>query len=390
MLEINRVVLIVLDSVGVGSSPDADEYGDGGSNTLGHVARAAGGLKLPNLGSLGLGNIIPVLGVPPAISPLAAWGRLQPASVGKDTTTGHWELAGIILKAPFPLYPEGFPLEIIRAVEAAMGRKILGNVVASGTEIIARLGAKHMDTGWPIVYTSADSVFQIAAHEDVIPLAELYDLCLKARGILQGEHGVARVIARPFTGKVGSFVRTGNRRDFSLKPPRRTILDCLSTAEKEVIGIGKIENIFAGRGITLGIRTGNNKEGMAQTLTAMGEARSGLIFVNLVDFDMHYGHRNDPLGYAGALEEFDRWLPQLLGVMTDTDLLIITADHGCDPTTAGTDHSREYVPLLVWNRKIPSGICLGERQTFADVAATIAALFGIDWPGPGTSFHLLL
>ena len=389
-MEINRVVLMVLDSVGVGYAPDAAEYGDEGSNTLGHVAAAVGGLHLPNLGSLGLGNIIPIEGVPPQASSAAAWGRLEPASAGKDTTTGHWELAGVILKKPFPLYPAGFPPEIIGAIEGAFGRKILGNVVASGTEIIAELGHRHLNTGWPIVYTSGDSVFQLAAHEEVIPLDKLYDFCRRAREILRGDHAVDRVIARPFIGQVGSFVRTRNRRDFSLEPPQETILDRLVAAGREVIGIGKIENIFAGRGISRGIPTGNNLEGLAQTLTVVAEGGRGLIFVNLVDFDMLFGHRRDPQGYARALEEFDRTLPQLTGALKASDLLIITADHGCDPTAGGTDHTREFVPLLVWNQKMRPGINLGVRKTFADVAATLSALFGLHWPGPGTSFHSLL
>lgn len=390
MEAINRVILIVLDSVGIGAAPDADKYGDGGSNTLGNLAAALGGLHLPHLALLGLGNTASIQGVPPVTRPRGNWGRMQPAAAGKDTTSGHWEIAGVILQEPFPLFPEGFPPEVIEAVERAFGRKVLGNKVASGTEIIEELGPEHMETGYPIVYTSADSVFQIAAHEEVIPLPELYDLCRKAREILQGKYGVGRVIARPFTGTRGSFKRTANRRDFSLAPPRDTILDRLLASGREVIGIGKIGDIFAGRGLSRTVHTTGNLDGMQKTLAALERAGEGLIFVNLVDFDTLFGHRNDLAGYARALEEFDRWLPELWEAMEAGDLLIITADHGCDPTTSSTDHSREYVPLLVWGRGIPAGLHLGDRKTFADVAATIAALFNIHWPGPGEGFHTLL
>ena len=387
---IKRIVLLVLDSVGIGAAPDAEKYGDGGSNTLGNMAAALGGLDLPNLGLLGLGNTTSILGVPPAAEPRGNWGRMQPAAAGKDTTSGHWELAGLILQEPFPLFPHGFPPEVIQAVERAFGRKVLGNRVASGTAIIEELGPQHIETCYPIVYTSADSVFQIAAHEEVIPVPELYELCRKARKILQGKYGVGRVIARPFIGTRGSFKRTANRRDFALPPPQDTILDRLLVSGREVIGIGKIEDIFAGRGLSEALHTTGNLDGMEKTLAALKGVGEGLLFVNLVDFDTLYGHRNDPAGYARALEEFDQWLPELWEAMEAADLLIITADHGCDPTTSSTDHSREYVPLLVWGKGIPAGIHLGDRKTFADVAATIAALFDIPGTGAGESFHTLL
>jgi phosphopentomutase len=387
---IKRIILIVLDSAGIGAAPDAEKYGDSGSNTLGNIAAVLGGLRLPHLALLGLGNTASILGVPPVQRPTGNWGRLQPAAAGKDTTSGHWELTGVILKEPFPLFPKGFPPEIIRAVERAFGRKVLGNRAASGTKIIDDLGLKHMETGYPIVYTSADSVFQIAAHEEVIPVPELYDLCRKARKILQGKYGVGRVIARPFIGNKGSFRRTANRRDFSLAPPQDTVLDRLLATGREVIGIGKIEDIFAGRGLSEALHTTGNLDGMNKTLAVLARAGEGLVFVNLVDFDTLYGHRNDPAGYARGLAEFDQWLPKLYRIMESSDLLIITADHGCDPTTSSTDHSREYVPLLIWGKEIPSGINLGDRKTFADVAATIAALFNIQWSGAGDSFHRML
>lgn len=383
---IKRVILIVLDSLGIGAAPDADRYGDGDSNTLGHVAAALEGLNLPHLGALGLGNLTPVIGVPSVQKAAGAWGRMKPAAAGKDTTTGHWELAGLILQNPFPVYPYGFPPEVIIPIERAFGRKVLGNKPASGTEIIAELGEEHLATGRPIVYTSADSVFQVAAHEEVIPPEELYELCLKARRILRGKHAVGRVIARPFVGTPGNFRRTANRRDFSLEPPQETLLDRLVEAGHEVVGIGKIEDIFAGRGVTRSLHTGNNQEGMDRTLAVVAEGGSGLVFVNLVDFDMLFGHRNDPVGYGQALEQFDQWLPVLQQKMAASDLLIITGDHGCDPTTSSTDHSREYVPLLVWGARCRPNAHLGTRETFADVAATVADILGAGWSGPGTSF----
>lgn len=384
---IDRVLVIVLDSLGVGELPDAAQYGDEGSNTLGNMARVLGGLKLPNLERLGLGNTTDVVGLRPVKDTPGAWGRMAELSKGKDTTTGHWEMMGIITERPFPVYPEGFPPEIIEAFEKAIGRKVLGNKPASGTEIIKELGARHMETGFPIVYTSADSVFQIAAHEQVIPLDELYEMCRIARRLLVGEHAVARVIARPFMGEPGAFVRTEHRHDFSLEPPVPNVLDSLTRAGCTVTAIGKISDIFVGRGITRSIPTGNNTEGLQRIAEAINSDTRGFVFANLVDFDMKYGHRNDPEGYARALEEVDNALPDLLQAMRTGDVLIITADHGCDPTTPSTDHSREYVPLLVCGATVKPGINLGTRESFADLGKTVAELLGVPTPGiPGRSF----
>lgn len=341
MSAIKRVIIIVLDSVGVGELPDAAEYGDLGSNTLANTARAVGGLNLPHLSALGLGNIIPIEGVPPVSTPRAAFGKLAIRSAGKDTTTGHWELAGLILSRPFPVYPSGFPTDLIATLEDRIGRRTLGNRAASGTVIIQELGVEHVRTGKPIVYTSADSVFQVAAHEEIIPVEELYRICRVARELLVGEYAVGRVIARPFTGEPGHFVRTPRRRDFSLPPTGETILEALQKRDLIVTGVGKISNIFAGIGLTESFPTRDNDHGMQQILEVMGTFGPGLIFVNLIDFDMLYGHRNDPQGYAGALVAFDRFLPGILEALNPDDLLIITADHGCDPTTESTDHSRE-------------------------------------------------
>ncbi|MCE5197932.1 MAG: phosphopentomutase [Armatimonadota bacterium] len=383
---INRGVLIVLDSVGAGALPDADEYGDAGSNTLSHVADSVGGLHLPNLEQMGLGNIIQIAGVPPADHPTACYGRMAEVSKGKDTTTGHWEMMGIITEHPFPVYPHGFPDNVMEKFESTIGRKTLGNKAASGTEIIKELGEEHIRTGYPIVYTSADSVFQIACHEDVIPIDELYRMCQIAREMLVPPHNVQRVIARPFTGSPGNFTRTERRRDFALEPPVETLLDTIAVCCGEVIGIGKIEDVYAGRGITSAIHTGNNKEGIAATIAAIIGDEGNLIFTNLVDFDMLYGHRNDSHGYAAALEEFDVALPVILDVLKKEDLLIITADHGCDPTTQSTDHSREYVPLLVYGKDISQGINLGVRSCFCDIAATLAQILGYSYSLPGHSF----
>jgi len=385
MASIKKVTLIVLDSVGVGELPDAGAYGDAGSNTLANTAKAVGGLHMPNAAELGLGNIAEIEGIPPASNPAAAYGKMAEKSAGKDTTTGHWELAGLILQHPFPVYPQGFPKEIIKEFEKRTGKKVLGNTVASGTEIIKELGKEHMRTGNPIVYTSADSVFQVAVHEEVIPVEELYEMCRQAREILTGEHGVGRVIARPFTGKPGNFKRTARRKDFSLSPPQETILDLLEKKGIPVTAVGKIKDIFAGRGIAEAIHTQDNTDGVDKTLQCMRDGREGLIFTNLVDFDMLYGHRNNPEGYAAALEEFDRRLPEIKGALAGDGILIITADHGCDPTTESTDHTREYVPLLVYGRRVRAGVNLGARRTFADVAATIGDIFGINAPN-GESF----
>lgn len=379
------VIILVMDSVGIGALPDAASYQDEGSNTFVNVAHASGGLTLPTLSRLGMGNIISAKGVVPVDCPRAAYGRMAEASPGKDTITGHWELMGLILDKPFPVYPHGFPPEIITAFENRIGRKTLGNKPASGTTIISELGTEHVATGYPIVYTSADSVFQIAAHEEVIPLDELYHICQVARSLLTGSHAVGRVIARPFVGTPGHFRRTSNRRDFSLSPPAPTVLDVVFNAGKAVLGIGKIGDIFAGRGLSDVWLSHKNRQGMMLTKKAVISNKWDLVFTNLVDFDMLYGHRNDPLGYARALEEFDQDLNKLLDHLNPKDVLIITADHGCDPTTPSTDHSREYVPLLVYGHKVrPQN--LGTRSTFADVGATTAEILNISWSGDGSSF----
>ncbi|HTQ57981.1 MAG TPA: phosphopentomutase [Bryobacteraceae bacterium] len=371
-----RVIWIVLDSVGIGEMPDAAAYGDTGSDTLGNIARQRP-LRLPHLCKLGLGNIKSMTGLPPAAEPDAAFGRCALASPGKDTTTGHWEMAGIHLEKPFPLYPHGFPREILDEFESRIARRTLGNKAASGTEIIKELGAEHMRTGSPIVYTSADSVFQVAAHEEVIPLWELYKICQTARDILRGPHEVGRVIARPFTGAPGSFTRTANRKDYAVPPPRGMLLDLLDGAGVPVHSVGKIFDVFLGRGIRDYAKTKNNADGMAHTLEAMASADAGLIFVNLVDFDQQFGHRNDVEGYASALEQFDQWLPQLVAAEREGDLAILTADHGCDPTTASTDHSREYVPLLVSGPRARRGVNLGLRASLSDIGQTVAENFGV-------------
>ena len=380
----HRVVWIVLDSVGIGEMPDAADYGDAGSDTLGNIARQRQ-LRLPNLCRLGLANIKPLTGLAPAQSPAGAFGKCALASPGKDTTTGHWEMAGIHLGKPFPLYPHGFPREIMDEFERRIGRRALGNKPASGTEIIKELGAEHIRTGSPIVYTSADSVFQIAAHEDVIPLWELNKICETARGILRGPHEVGRVIARPFAGSPGAFARTANRSDYAVPPPAGMLLDRLAERGVEVYTVGKIFDVFLGRGIRDHVKTENNDDGMAKTLEAMDALERGLIFVNLVDFDQQYGHRNDVEGYAAALEQFDSWLPEFLGKLNDGDLAILAADHGCDPTTPSTDHTREYVPLLVHGPKARSGVDLGLRKTLSDVGQTVAENFETAI-GSGASF----
>ncbi len=377
-----RVIWIVLDSVGLGPLPDAADYGDAGRDTLGHIAgtRAAQGspLRLPNLVRLGLANIVPLAGLSAENEPLGAYAMGATVSPGKDTTTGHWEMAGIFLDRAFPTYPAGFPPEVIEPFERAIGRKVLGNKPASGTEIIKELGPEHLRTGWPIVYTSADSVFQIAAHEEVIPVAELYRICEVARKILDGPHRVGRVIARPFSGQPGSFRRTERRHDYAVAPPRPMLLDVLADRGVPVFGVGKIHDIYNGRGVTDYATTKNNADGMA-TLTATLEARPhGLIFANLVDFDQLYGHRKDVEGFARALEEFDALLAPLLARLRTTDLLLITADHGCDPCpcSASTDHSREYVPILACSPGGRRGVALGVRSTLADMGQTVAENFG--------------
>ena len=382
---IERVIIIVLDSLGVGALPDASLYGDEGSNTLANIGKATGGLNVPLLQSFGLGCLTDVEGVPCPERASAAFGKMAERSPGKDTTTGHWEMMGLILDKPFPLFPDGFPPAVTEPFEQLTGRGVLGNIRASGTEIIDRLGEEHLRTGCPIVYTSADSVFQIAAHEEVVPLAELYAWCEGARRLLRGEFAVGRVIARPFTGVPGSFRRTANRKDYSLPPPRQTVLDMLSAAGQEVVGIGKIPDIFAGRGITVSLHTENNDDGMIRLQAALSRFPRGLLFTNLVDFDMIYGHRNDVAGYGHALERFDAQLALVLSGMKEQDILFIVADHGCDPTFPHTDHTREYVPLLAIGNKVRP-VPLGTRETFADVGATVACLLRIARPAAGTSF----
>lgn len=377
-----RVIWIVLDSVGIGEMPDANTYGDAGSDTLGNIAKQRH-LALPNLQRLGLGNIKPLHSIEPVAQPTGAFGKCALASPGKDTTTGHWEMVGIHLSKPFPLYPHGFPQEIIGEFQRQTGRKVLGNKPASGTEIIQELGEEHMRTGSPIVYTSADSVFQIAAHENVIPVQELYRICETARQILTGEHEVGRVIARPFEGVPGHFTRTANRHDYAVPPPAGMLLDQLAERGVPVSSVGKIADVFLNRGIRKSVPTKNNAHGMRCTAEAMRHQLDGLIFTNLVDFDQQYGHRNDVQGYAAALEAVDAWIPSLHLAMGD--MLILCADHGCDPTTPSTDHSREYTPLLVSGPGVRAGVNLGTRDTLSDIGQTIAENFGVHI-AKGTSF----
>ncbi len=375
-----RATVIVLDSVGIGAMPDADQYGDAGSATLQHIAEQAG-LNVPNMAAMGLGNITSIKGIAPAKKPTASYGRLHELSPGKDTTTGHWELMGIVLEHPFPVYPNGFPKDWLDNFEKSIGRKTIGNIPASGTEIIDKLGEEHVKTGKPIVYTSADSVFQVAAHEECIPLKELYRICEIAREQLQPpKHGVARVIARPFNGMVGAFKRTTNRHDFSLPPSGPTVMNVLDQAGHTVYGVGKIFDIFIGSGCNKHVTTKGNDDGMAKTLTALDEMKNGgFLFVNLVDTDMLYGHRRDVVGYKNAIEAFDRWLPQFMAKMTDDDILILTSDHGCDPAFKGSDHTREYPFVLAWQPGKP-GKDLGIRQGMCDVGATVAAHLGVKPP----------
>src|SRR5215510_3083940 len=381
-----RVIWIVLDSVGIGALPDAGDYGDVGRTTLGHVAESRP-LSIPTLVSLGLANIAPLAHLPPAVRPLGAYGRAATHSPGKDTTTGHWEMAGIWLDQAFPVYKHGFPPEIMAAFESRIGRKTIGNKPASGTEIIKELGEEHVRTGKPIVYTSGDSVFQIAAHEDVIPIADLYRMCEIARKLLDGPHRVGRVIARPFTGTPGNFVRTTRRHDYAVDPPRPMLLDVLAEHKVRVLGIGKIHDIYNGRGVDEYLTTKGNADGMEKLTTAAKERKGGLIFCNLVDFDMLYGHRKDVEGFAKSLEEFDRMLSEFLPLLGISDLLMITADHGCDPDPRWptTDHSREYVPILAYSPESGAGVNLGVRDTLADMGQTVAENFGSKIPH-GTSF----
>jgi phosphopentomutase len=379
-----RIVAIVLDSVGIGQLPDASRYGDEGSDTLGNIARRVP-LHLPTLRHLGLDRLVPALGTP-AGAPAGAWGRMKEASAGKDSVTGHWEMAGIVLDRPFPTFPDGFPADVMRAFETGIGRRAIGNVVASGTEVIERFGVEHVRTGAPIVYTSADSVFQIAAHEDIVPVPELYRFCEVAFEIVARGLGVGRVIARPFVGEPGAFRRTSRRHDYALEPPTDTLLDHLTAAGHPVVAVGKIRDLFAGRGIARHLTSASDDEGMDRIEEAMREVPRGLIWANLVDFDQLYGHRNDVDGYARNLERFDARLSDLLPHLRPTDLLVITADHGNDPTTPSTDHSREYVPLLMAGAGVADGAALGTRETFADLGQTIAANFDVAPLTSGTSF----
>jgi phosphopentomutase len=381
-----RFTVIVLDSVGIGEMPDAAQYGDAGSSTLGNLARAVGGLKLPNFERLGLGNIGPIQGVPEARAPSGSYGKMAERSPGKDTTTGHWEMMGVILEKPLALYPTGFPAEIVQPWLDRIGvGGVLGNKAASGTEIIKELGLEHQRTGRPILYTSADSVFQVACHEETIPVSKLYEWCEAARKILD-PYQVARVIARPFVGKPGAYKRTYNRKDFSLLPPSETALDRLAAAKVPVVGVGKIPDIFCDRGVSRNVHTEGNTDGLAKTLELLGEVKEGMIFVNLVDTDMLYGHRIDVPGYRRALEEIDAALPGLLARLGAKDVLAITADHGCDPTTPSTDHSREYVPILARCPSRAQGSALGTRRSFADLGQTVLEHFGCPPLPNGESF----
>ncbi len=383
----NNFILIVLDGLGVGELPDAKRYKDEGSNTISNMATAVGGLNLPNLQKLGIGNITQILGVPPEKNPLASYGKLTEISVGKDSTTGHWELGGVKTEIEFPLYPDGFPEDVINKFLTETGLKgILGNIPASGTEIIELLGDEHVKTGYPIVYTSGDSVFQIAAHEEVIPLDKQYEICTIAREkVLISQHSVGRIIARPFIGTSGNYSRTTNRKDYSVDPSSNTILDYLFNEGIETIAVGKINDLFNYRGIKTRLKTKSNNEGIDRIIDSGMKANGALIFANLVDFDVNYGHRNDPEGFAKALKEFDTRLPEILNILDESDCLILTADHGNDPTTPSTDHSREYVPLIFY-RKNHSAKNLGTRETFADVAQTVAHFFKINNELIGKSF----
>ncbi|HLS60836.1 MAG TPA: phosphopentomutase [Virgibacillus sp.] len=382
-----RIFLVVMDSVGIGEAPDAEDYGDKGADTLGHIADHMDGLNMPNMGKLGLSNIRKLEGIESARKPLAHYTKMQEASAGKDTMTGHWEMMGLYIDTPFRTFPNGFPDEVIQKLEEKSGHKVIANKPASGTEIIEELGEKHMETGALIVYTSADSVLQIAAHEDIVPLEELYEICEYAREVLSDpKYMVGRVIARPFIGVPGHFERTSNRHDYALKPFGRTVMNELKDANHDVIAIGKISDIFDGEGVTKSLRTISNMDGMDKLLESMDMDFNGLSFVNLVDFDAAYGHRRDPQGYGEALEEYDARLPEVFEKMKDDDLLIITADHGNDPVHHGTDHTREYVPLLVYYKGITEGKELSIRKTFADVGETIAENFQLTSPTYGRSF----
>jgi phosphopentomutase len=380
----HRAAIIVLDGVGIGEAPDAAQYGDAGSDTLGNISRAIGALDLPNLQAAGLGNIAPLEGVAPTQSPTGATGLMIPRSAGKDSTTGHWEIAGVHLATPFPTYPNGFPAEVVSEFVRRTGREVIGNVVGSGTAVLDTYGPEHQRTGAWILYTSADSVFQIAAHESVVPLDELYRACEIARELLVAPHDVSRVIARPFTGEPGAYQRTKNRRDFSIQPPAETLLDALEKARVPRAGVGKVDDLFARRAIE-STHTASNREGILAVEQWLRSAPSGLLFSNLVDFDQAFGHRNDVPGFYGALREFDAALPGLTALLREDDLLFITADHGNDPTTPSTDHARECVPLIALGPRVRPG-SLGRRETFSDLGATIGEWLGVSYRGRGVSF----
>lgn len=387
-MNFRRVIIIIIDACGVGELPDAEKYGDKGAATIPHVAKAVGGLKMPNCQRLGLGQIVPIDGVRPTIPTQGNYGKMVECAAGKDSTSGHWELAGVVLEKPFPVFPNGFPTELVEKFEKAAGVKAIGNMAASGTEIINVLGETHLQTGAVILYTSADSVFQLAAHEILVPPDRLYEICKIARDLLTGEYAVGRVIARPFVGKKGHFERTANRKDFSLKPPSDTLLDLLTKSGRKVLAIGKIYDLFVGSGINKRVKTANNGEVMQAVLNAVqNDQTHQLIFANCVDFDEKWGHRNDEKSFAKSLEEFDTELGKLLPELNDDDLLIITADHGCDPTIkTSTDHTREYVPLLVYGKNAKKGVNLGIRKSFSDVACTIADNFRLLTRFKGDSF----
>lgn len=390
-MRFQRICLIVLDSVGIGELPDAPAFGDAGAHTLGHIAETNASFELPNLQQLGLGNIAPLQGIAPVGQPLASYGKMAEASVGKDTMTGHWEIMGLKVEIPFNVFPDGFPPELIERFEKETGRKVIGNKPASGTEILDELGEEQMKTGAWIVYTSADSVFQLAAHEEIIPLEELYNACEIARRLtLDDPYAVGRVIARPYAGELGAFKRTPNRHDYAVKPPAPTVMNYLKDAGLDCIAVGKINDIFSGEGVTKSRPTKSNLDGIQATIEQLGQPFQGLLFTNLVDFDSLYGHRRDTAGYANALMEFDAWLPKLMEQLEPEDLLILTADHGNDPVHPGTDHTREYVPLLVYSPGTIQPHPLGIRATFADVGATIADNFGTASTGSGVSFLPLI
>jgi len=389
-LQSRRAIWIVLDGVGLEALPDAREYSDEDAATLPHVAAACGGLNLPNMCNLGLGCLAEIEGVPPASEPAGVYGRLAETSSGKDSIIGHWELAGVVVNKPFATYPQGFPAELVGKFAEITGAEPLGNISAGGLSILREYGAEHVRTGRPILYTSVDSVFQVAAHEDVLPPEKLYDLC-RAVKPLTDEYGIARVIARPFDGdSQGGFRRTAGRKDFPVPPPQKTLLEGLVDKGYMVTAVGKISDLFAGRGISRSVATIGNNDGMEKVIVGLAALETGLLMVNLIDFDMVYGHRNDALGFGRALEEFDAWLPQLFNVMRTEDLLVICADHGCDPTTPGSDHTREYVPVLLWSKAMKRGRALGDRQSFSDVAVTLADFFRVPGTLAGESFERLL